>query len=237
MQTPVFVQGSTVSAPTQFIQNCNNFSEPVPCAALPKRRRNISPVQTTSTYQPSTEQLNPMLLAPSPYSDMPLPLLYEINDNVSNVHGQYLMKSPQMVRPNLMPTIQQENDYSNLTAYNISERPRNSTNQVTHRTMPEIFVKQQKESWFQQQQQQCDENQILELLNNIQPLITHQSHQDVDEASVPLLPLTSCHDRVTAPIQTVSTTADIQRHAGKKIIQCFQNVCMFCILRGLLIFG
>jgi hypothetical protein len=237
MQSPVFFPGSTVSAPHQFIQNCNKFSEPVPCPALPNCRSNVSPVQTTNTRQPSTEQLKPMLLAPSTYSDLPLPLLYETNGNASNFHGQYLMTPPQMVRPNLVPATQQETDCSHLTAYNISEQPRNSTNQVIHKTIPETFAKQQAESWFQQQQQQGDETQILELLDNILPLVTHQSHQAVNEASVPLLPPPSSRESVTAPIQTVSTAADVQCQEGKQVIQCSQNICTFYICEIILYLG
>ena len=236
MQTPVFVQGSNSATPNQFFQNSNKFPEPLPCPAVPKHRPNVLPVQTTSTRQPFTEELKPMLHPPFLYSNVPQPHSYEINGNASNVHGQYLMQPSQMVRPNLAPAIKQETEWSHLAACNSGERPSNSTNQATHKTMTEVYAKQQKEGWFQQQKEQDDENQIMDFLNNIQPLISHQSHQDVDEASVSLLHLPSSHNRETTPIKAVSTTADVKCQRGKQII-CFRCVCIFCILQCHLIFG
>jgi hypothetical protein len=237
MQTPVFVQGSNVATPSQFIQNSNRFSEPVPSPAYPYRTPIVLPVQTTSTRQPFTEEVKPILRPTFLYPDMPQPYAYQINGIASNVHGQYLMKSPQMVRPNLAPAIKQEVEHSHVAAYNTSERPNNSTNQATCTTMTQIYAKQQKESCCQQQQQQCDEIQIFDLLNNIPPLIPLSSHQDVDEASLPLLPLPSSHDRVAMPMQTVSTAADVQYQEGKLIILCFHHVCIFCTLQCNLTFG
>jgi len=231
MHTPVFVQGSNTATPSQFFQNSNKFPGPVPCQTVPSHRPNILPVQTTSTHQPLTKEFKPMLRPPFLYSDMPQPHSYEMNGNASNVRGQYLMQPSQMVRPNLAPAIRQETEWSHLAAYNSGERPGNSTNQATQKTMTEIYAKQQKESWFQQQQQQSDEKQFMDFLNNIQPLISHQSHQDVDEASLPLLHLPSSHNSETTPIETVSTSADVQRQKGKQIIQYFQHVCIldFCL--------
>lgn len=176
------------------------------CPALPKHIPSLLPVQTTSTYQPFTEESQPMLNPPFLYYETP--------------HDQ----SPQFVRPNLAPAIKRKKACTQLAACNTSERPRNSTNQVTHRTMTKIYAKQQKESWLQHQQQQCSEHNMLDFLNNIQPPIAHHSHQDAEEASGPLLYLLSSHDRVTTPLQTVSTAAHVQHQKGKQIIQCFQHV-------------
>jgi hypothetical protein len=237
MQTPVFVQGSNIATPNQFFQNSNKFPEPMLFPAVPKHRPNVLPVQTTSTCQPFTKELKPMLRPPFLYSGMPHPHSYEITGNASNVHGQYHMQPSQMVRPNLAPATKKETEWSHLAAYNSGERPSNSTNRATNQTMTDIYAKQQKESWFQQQQQQGVENQIMDFLNNIQPLTSHQSHQDVDEAAVSLMHLPSSHDRETTPVKTVSTAADVKCQRGKQIIQCFQHVCIFCILQCHLIFG
>ena len=137
------------------------------------------------------------------HSDMTQPFSYDIGSNASNVHGQYPMKSVQMVRPNLAPATKQDTEPSQLAAYNTGEQPTNSTNQATHTPMTDIYTKQQKEFCFQQKEQQCDENQILEFLNIIEPQSSHQSHQDVDEGSVTLLHLPSSHNIVKPPIQTV----------------------------------
>jgi hypothetical protein len=155
------------------------------------------------------------------YPDMPQPFSYEINGSASNVDGQYLMKSPQMPRPNLVPTIKQETECSHVAAHNISEQPSNSTNQATRSTITEIYDNQQKESSYEQQQQQCNEMQMLDLLNDIPPLIPLQSHQDANKASVQLLPPPSSRGRVITPTQTVSTAADVQYQKGKLIILCF----------------
>jgi hypothetical protein len=216
MQTPVFVQGSNTARANQFFQNSNKFPEPVPCSAVPNHRPNVLPVQTTSTHQPFTEEFKPMLRPPFLYSNVPQPHSYEINSNASNVHSQYLMQPSQMVRTDLAAAIKQETDWSHVAAYDSGERPCNSTNQATQKTMTEIYAKQQKESWFQQQQQQGDENQIMDFLNSI--------HQDVDEAGVSLLHLPSSHNRETTPIKTVSTSADVQCQRGKQIIRYFRYV-------------
>ena len=215
MQTPIFVQGSYISPPSQMnSNNSNQFSAPVPCPAVPNRIPNLLPLQTTSTRQLFTEKSQPMLHPPVLYSDMPHTLSYVENDNASNVHGQYLMQSPQTVRPNLAPVIKQETEYSHLAAYNSDEQPRNSTNQATHKTMTEIYAEGQTES-FQQQQQNDSDHKMLDILNNIQPPISHHSQQDVEEASVPLLHLPSSNDTVTTPTQTVFTAAHIQGQKGK----------------------
>jgi hypothetical protein len=99
------------------------------------------------------------------------------------------MQSPQIVRPNLAPAMKQETECSHPAAYNSNERPRNNTNQVTHKTMTEIYAKGQKESFQQQQQQKRSEHKMLDFLINIQAPISHHSQQDVEEASVPLLHL------------------------------------------------
>lgn len=221
MKTPVFSQGSNISPPNQFIHSSNQFSAPVSCSPVPNYIPNVSPVQKTSTRQPFTEESQPMLHSPFLYSDMPHALSYA----KTNVHGQHLMQSPQIVRPNLAAAIQQEIERSHLAAYNTCERPRNSTDQATHETMTEIYAEQQKKSWLQQQQQQCGEYEMLDLLNNIQPLISHGSQQNVEDASVPLLHLASSHDRVTT--QTVPTAAHVQCQKGKQIVKCFQHVCIF----------
>jgi hypothetical protein len=214
MQTPVFVQGSNIATPNQFFQNSNKFPEPVPCPAVPNHRPNVLPLQTTSTRQPFTAEFKPMLRPPFLYSDVPRPRSYVITGNALNVHGQYIMQPSQMVRPDLAPAIKQETDWSHLEACNFSEQPSNSTYPATHQTMTDIYAKPQKESWFQQKQQHGHENQIMDFLNNIQPLISHQSHQDPDEASVPFMHLPSSHERGTTPIQTVSTAADVQCQRG-----------------------
>jgi hypothetical protein len=221
MQTPVFTQGYNIATPNQFFQNCNKFSEPLPCPAVPNYRPNVLTIQTTSTHQPFTQEFTPMSQPPCLYSDMPWPHPYEIEGNASNVHGQYLMQPSQMVRPNLAPAINEKQEWSDPAACNSGERPSNSTNPATHKTMTEMYVTQQKESWFQQQQQQCDENQIMDLLNNIQPLISHQSHQDVGEASVPLMYLPSSHDTETTTKQTVSTAADVECQRGNKLYKLY----------------
>jgi hypothetical protein len=237
LQTPVFVQGSNVATPNQFFQNSNKLPEPVPYTALPNHRPIALPEQTTSTCQPFAEEFKPMLPPPFLYSNMPRPHSYEIPGNESNVHGQYLMQPSQMVRPNLAPAIKQDTEWNHLAAYNSREQPSNSANQATHETLAEIYAKQQRDSWFQEQQHQGDENEIMDFLDNVQPLISRQSHQDVDKTSVPLMDLPSCHDRETPPIQTVSTAADELYQKGKQIIQCFQHACIFCILQCHLIFG
>ena len=222
-QTPEFVQGSNISPPSQLIYKSNQSFTTMSCPAVPNLTSKLIHTQSTSTYQPFTEESQPMLHPPSVYYDMPH---YVKNANTSNDHCQYLKQSPRIVRPNLAPAIQQANEYSHLAACNTSERPRNSTNQATHKTMTEVYAEQLKEVWLQQQQQQCGEHNLLDLLNNIQPPIAHHSHQDAVEASVPLLFLPSSHDRVRTAIQT-----------GKQIIQCFQHVCIFFILQCHLIFG
>jgi hypothetical protein len=88
---------------------------------------------------------------------------------------------------------------------------------MAHKIKREIYAKQQEESWFQQQQQQYDKNQFLDFLNNVQPLISHQSHQDADNANVPLPHLPSSYDGVTTPVQTVSTPADVKFQKSKKM--------------------
>ena len=98
---------------------------------------------------------------------MTQPFSYDIGSNASNVHGQYPMKSVQMVRPNLAAATKQDTEPSQLAAYNTSEQPRNSTNQATYTPMTGTYTKQQKEFWCQQKEQQCDENQILDFLNII----------------------------------------------------------------------
>ena len=231
MQTPVYVQGSNIATPNQFLQNSNKLLKPVPFPALPNHRHNALPVQTTSTCQPFTEEFKPMLHPTFLYSDMPQPHSYEINGNASNVHGQYLMEPSPMVSPNLVPVKKQETEWSHLAAGNSSDGLSNSTNQATLKSMTEKYAKQEKESCFQQQQQQGDGNQIMDFV------ICHQSHQDVNETSVPVMNLPTFHDRETTPVHTVSTATDVQYEGGKQIIQCLQHVCIFCILQCHLIFG
>jgi hypothetical protein len=221
MQTPVFVQGSNIATPRQFIQNSNRLSASVPYPAFPYCKPNVLPVQTTSTHQPFTEEVKPMLHPLFLYPDMPQPFSCELNGSASNVDGQYLMKLPQMARPNLVPVIKQETEHSHVAAYNTSEQPSNSTNQATCSAITDIYDNQQKESCYEQQQQQCNELQISGLLNEIPPLIPLQSHQDANKASVQLLPPPSSHGTVITPMQTVSTAADVQYQKGKLIILCF----------------
>jgi len=233
MQTPVFDQESNISPPSQCICNSNQFSAPESRPVVPNDIPNLFPVQTTSTHQPFTEESQPMLHPPLLHSDMPHTLSYVKNANTSNVHCHHLNQSPQIFIPNLAPAIQQENECSHLAACNTSERPRNSTNQATHETMTEIYAEQQEESWLQQQQQQCGGHKMLDLVNNIQPLIADHSHQDAEEASMSLRFLLSSHDTV----QTVSIAEHVQCQEGKQIIQCFLHVCIFYILQCHLIFG
>jgi len=235
MQTPVFVHGYNIGTPNQFFQKSNKLPELVPCSTLPKCRPSALPVRT-STCQPFTEEFKPMLRPPFSYSDMPQLYSYESNGNASNVHGQYLMEPSQMVRPNLAPAIKQMTEWTDPAACNSCERPSNRTNQVTNRTMTEIYAKELKESCFQQQQQQGDENQMMDFLNNIEPQISHQSHQDADETSVPLMHLPASHGREITPINILSTAADVQYQRGKQITLCLQYVCIFCILQCHLIF-
>jgi hypothetical protein len=220
MQTPAFAQRSNIATPNQSFQNSNNFPKPVPCPAVPNGRPDALPVQTTSTRQPLPEQFKPVLHPPFLYCDVPQPHPREIDCNASSVHGQYLMQPSQMVRPNLAPATQQHTEWSHLAACNCSERPSNCTNQVTPKTMTDTYAQQQKECWFQQQQQQGDENQIADFPRNVPLLIPVQSHQDAGKSSVHLLHLPPLHDRETAPIRTVSTAAgDVQCQTGKQIIQ------------------
>jgi hypothetical protein len=215
MQTPVFVQESYISPPSQMnSNNSNQFSAPVPCPAVPNRLPKLIPLQTTSTHQLFTEESQPMLHPPVLYCDMPHTLSYVENDNASNVHGQCLMQSPQTVRPNLAPVINQETEYSHLGAYNSHEQPRNYMNQATHKTMREIYAEGQTES-FKQQQQNDSDDKMWDFLNNIQPPISYHSQQDLEEASVPLLHLPSSNDTATTSTQTVFTAAHIQGQKGK----------------------
>jgi hypothetical protein len=89
--------------------------------------------------------------------------------------------------------------------------------------MTEIYAKGQKES-FQQQKQQSSEDKVLDILNNIQPPITHHSQQDVEEANVPLLHLPSSNDTVTTPTQTVF---QLHKYNAKKVNKLFNNFNMY----------
>jgi len=237
MPTPVFAMGSNISNPSQFIQNNYKFSAPVPCSVLPDKTPDVLPVPTTSTRQPFIEESEPMSHETSLDSYMIQLPSYEISSIASNIHGQYLMESVQMVTPNLVPATKQDTKRGQIAAHNTAEQQRNNNNQATCRPITETYAKQQKESWFQQKQRQCDENQISDFLKNIEPQSYLQSHQDVDKGRVPLYQLPSSHYRVQTPIQTVSTAADMQWQIGKQIIQCFQHVCIFCILQCQLLFG
>jgi hypothetical protein len=120
-RTPVFFQGSHISPPSQFIHNTNQFSAPVPCTAVPISNPYVPHVQTTSTCRLCTVESQLMLRPLFLYSDKAHTLPNTTNANASNVHGQYLMQSPQNVRPNWAPAIKQETECSHLAVYNTSE--------------------------------------------------------------------------------------------------------------------
>jgi hypothetical protein len=96
------------------------------------------------------------------------------------------MVSPQTVRHNLVSTVTQETDYSLLAGS--SAEPRVTTNQLLHKTDPNIFAQLQQNTYLQHQQQQHvqwlepKQNEPL-TLKNIELL-----QKDLEQAYVPLVP-------------------------------------------------
>jgi hypothetical protein len=203
--------------------------QPVPCLTLPNYKPITSVptsfIQRRSAQLPSFDHLKPVLLMPSSHPDMPQLNSNEITGKSSNLYGQYLMETPQTVRSNLVPTVTRETDFSLLADYSTGEQSKITTNQVIYKTTPEMFAQRQQEIWPQQhvqlqQEKQYEENQLLELLNIVQPINTEQLKEDFgfEQADVPFLPVPVFQENVNPPIQMASTSADVQCEGGKQVI-------------------